>query len=282
MDIIISDEIGFCSGVRLALKKLDELIEKEKDTKIYSIGEIIHNKDVVENYKNKGVIITENLEDTKDGIGVVRAHGLPLSIVNKAKEEGHRIIDATCPFVRKISAIIEEEIKNGFKIFLIGEKDHPEVIASSFDYKEYVTIIDYKNFNPEKLDKLDCNLNKCAVISQTTLEEEIFIEISKYFFKNCYETHVYNTICPATKKRQEAAVEVAKNVDLMIVLGGKKSSNTKRLYEKCSRIKKTLHLERIRELDTNLLRNIQKVGITAGTSTPDWIIEEAIEFLKKY
>lgn len=279
MEVIISEEIGFCSGVRLALKKLDELTEKEKNTKIYSIGEIIHNKDVVENYKKKGVIITEKIEETKDGIGVVRAHGLPMSVVNKAKEEGYKIIDATCPFVRKISSIIEEEIKKGFKIFLIGEKDHPEVIASSYDYRDYVTIIDYTNFKPEEF---NCKFNKCAIISQTTLEEEIFIEIAKYFLSHCYETHIYNTICPATKRRQKSAMDTAKNVDLMIVLGGKKSSNTKRLYEKCSRIKKTLHLERITEIDPEVLKNIKKVGITAGTSTPDWIIEEAIEFLKKY
>ncbi|MCX7820864.1 MAG: 4-hydroxy-3-methylbut-2-enyl diphosphate reductase [Brevinematales bacterium] len=279
MEIVISDEIGFCSGVRLALKKLDELTEKEKNTKIYSIGEIIHNQDVIDHYKNKGVIIAKEIEDTKDGIGVVRAHGLPLSMVNKAKEEGYRIIDATCPFVRKISAIIEEEVKKGFKIFLVGEENHPEVIASSYDYKENITIIDYKSFNPENF---DFKLNKCAIISQTTLEEEVFIEIAKFFLSHCYETHIYNTICPATKKRQRSAVEVAKNVDLMIVLGGKNSSNTKRLYEKCSREKKTLHLERITEIKPDILKNVKKVGITAGTSTPDWIIEEAIEFLKRY
>jgi len=279
MEIIVSDEIGFCSGVRLALKKLDEVIDNEKELKIYSIGEIIHNKSVIENYINKGVIIVEDIEEIKNGIGVVRAHGLPLSVVNKAKKDGYRIIDATCPFVRKISSIIEEEIKKDFKVFLIGEENHPEVIACSYDYKDEITIIDYKSFNP---DNINCHLSKCSVISQTTLEEEIFMDIAKFFISHCYKTHIFNTICPATKKRQKSAVEIAKKVDLMIVLGGKKSSNTKRLYEKCSRIKNTLHLERITEIDKEILKGVKKVGITAGTSTPDWIIEEAIEFLKKY
>ncbi len=278
MEVILSKEIGFCSGVRLALKKLDELIEKNEKN-VYSIGEIIHNKDVIEYYSKKGVKIVDKIEEIGNGTGVVRAHGLPLSVVNDAKSKGFNIIDATCPFVRKISSIIEEEIKNGFKIFLVGEKDHPEVIACSNDYKEHVTIIDYKNFDALNF---SCKFNKCAIISQTTLEEDVFLNIVRKFLEHCYETHVFNTICPATKKRQRSAIEVAKEVDLMIVIGGKNSSNTKRLYEKCSRVNKTIHIERIDELDLNLLKGVKKVGITAGTSTPDWVIEEVVEFLKKY
>lgn len=278
MEVILSDEIGFCSGVRIALKKLDEVLDKGKDKKIYSIGEIIHNEEVIKKYKEKGVSIVDKVEDIGDGVGVVRAHGLPMSVVESARAKGYRIVDATCPFVRNISRIIEKEISEGSRVFLVGEPDHPEVIASSFDYKEHISIIDFNNFIP---DKLNIKAKKCAIISQTTLEEEKFIEIVGFFIRKCNETHVYNTICPAAKNRQKSAIEVAKKVDLMIVLGGQKSSNTRRLFEVCSKFTKAIHVERISEVDKANFDNVKKVGIAAGTSTPDWIIEEAVDYLKK-
>ena len=278
MEIILTKEMGFCNGVKMALKTLDKLI-KDKSENIYSIGEIIHNPDVIKEYERKGIKVLKNIEELNEGIGVVRAHGLPLSIIEDARKKGKKIIDATCPFVRNISKIIEKEIKDGSEIFLIGEKDHPEVVASTYDYKKYVEVIDYENFSPQNF-KLKCK--KCAVLAQTTLEEAKFIKMTTYFIERCSEIHIYNTICPAAKNRQKYAEEVAKKVDLMIILGGKKSSNTKRLFEVCNNFTKAIHIERISELDTEILKGVKKVGITAGTSTPQWIIEEAINFLEKY
>ncbi len=277
MEVILSKELGFCSGVRMALKKLDEVIETHKEEKIYSIGELIHNNEVIKQYEERGIRVVEKIEEIKDGIGVVRAHGLPISVIEKARKNGYKIIDATCPFVRNISRIIEKEIAEGSKIFLIGEPEHPEVIASSFDYRDYVEIIDFHNFIPQKFE----NLKKCAIISQTTLEDDKFIEIATSFVKKCNDVHIYNTICPAAKNRQKSAIEVAKKVDLMIVLGGQKSSNTRRLYEVCNKFTKTIHIERITEAEKSLFENVKKVGITAGTSTPDWIIKEAVNYLEK-
>jgi 4-hydroxy-3-methylbut-2-enyl diphosphate reductase len=278
MEIILTKEMGFCNGVKMALKTLDKLIEN-KSEKIYSIGEIIHNPDVIKEYERKGVKVLKNIEELNEGIGVVRAHGLPLSIIEDARKKGKNIIDATCPFVRNISKIIEKEIKENSKIFLIGEKDHPEVVASTYDYKKYVEVIDYENFSSNNF-KPKCK--KCAVLAQTTLEESKFIKITTCFIEKCSEVHIYNTICPAAKNRQKYAEEVAKKVDLMIILGGKKSSNTKRLFEVCKKFTKAIHIERINEINPNLLKGVKKAGITAGTSTPEWIIEEAINFLEKY
>ncbi|MGC8765783.1 MAG: 4-hydroxy-3-methylbut-2-enyl diphosphate reductase [Brevinematia bacterium] len=279
MEVILSDEIGFCSGVRIALKKLDEVLKTKGKERVYSIGEIIHNEEVIRQYKEKGVDIVDSIEEIEDGIGVVRAHGLPMSIVEGAKAKGYKIVDATCPFVRNISRIIEKEISESSEVYLIGEPEHPEVIASSFDYKEDISIVDFNHFDP---DQLDLKVKKCAIVSQTTLEEDRFIEIAGFFIRKCSETHIYNTICPAAKNRQKSAMEVAKKVDLMIVLGGQKSSNTKRLFEVCSKFTRAVHVERITELDKTTLEGVKRVGIAAGTSTPDWIIEEAVQFLKRF
>lgn len=279
MKVILAKEYGFCQGVRAALDKLDKVIlEAGSLKKVYSIGEIIHNRDVIEHYRSQGVEIASSIQETEGGIGVVRAHGLPSSVIESAKANGYRIIDATCPFVRKITRIIEAEIPNGHPIYLIGEPDHPEVIAATHDHASYVTIVDYKTFNPADY---SAGMKSCAIISQTTMSEIRFQEIVAHFKSICDHVHVHDTICPSTRKRQSSALETAKESDVMIILGGKNSSNTRRLYEICSQITDSYHIERIRELPPEALKGKKIAGVTAGASTPDWIVQEAIDFLSR-
>ena len=276
MKVVLSREYGFCHGVRVALKKLEEVIADNPERSIFSIGEIIHNKDVVSDYKKRGIEIAESIFDIGSGIGVVRAHGLPQSLIEEAKNRGLEVFDATCSYVRNISKIIEKELKDKTPVFLVGEPGHPEVIAATYDFSENVEIIDHKLFDPENFHYPS---DKCAIVSQTTMSEKRFFEIVAHFIQKCNTIHVHNTICPSTRLRQSSAVETARNVDLMIILGGKNSSNTRRLYELCSEIVKSFHIERISEIDLSLFSNARSVGITAGASTPDWIVDEAINAL---
>jgi 4-hydroxy-3-methylbut-2-en-1-yl diphosphate reductase len=277
MTVILASEYGFCDGVRNALTKLDEVMASQKGEKIYSIGEIIHNDDVIARYRAAGVETVESIWDAADGVGVVRAHGLPDSVIANALGKGLRIIDATCPFVRLISRIVKKEIGAGNMIYLVGEPGHPEVIAATSDFGDAVTVIDHANFDPDSFDFVK---ERIVLLSQTTMAEEAFLRIAGEFIKRHHVVTVYNTICTSTRNHQRAAVETAKRVEAMIVLGGKKSSNTKRLAELCAAIVPTYHLERIGDLDPSRLKGLGAVGLTAGASTPDDLVREALEELE--
>jgi 4-hydroxy-3-methylbut-2-enyl diphosphate reductase len=278
MNVIVAAEHGFCVGVKLALKKLDAQIAANPGGKVYSVGEIIHNADVIEHYRSLGVEITGNLDDAKDGPAVVRAHGLPESWIKRAKAAGIEVDDATCPFVRVIDRAITKELAGKSRVYLVGEPEHPEVFAAVHDHAAAVTVIDHRTFDPEEFDyPKGC----VALLSQTTMSVKRFARIVSAFAERCTELHVYNTVCPSTRNRQFSALETARKSDIMIVLGGMKSSNTKRLAELCAEICPTCHVERIGDLDLSVLLGKGTAGVTAGASTPEWIVEEAVEFLRK-
>jgi len=277
MTVILASEYGFCDGVRNALAKLDEVMASETGGKVYSIGEIIHNDDVIARYRAAGVETIETIWDARGGVGVVRAHGLPDSLIASARGKGLRIIDATCPYVRLISRILKKEIGAGNRIYMVGEPGHPEVIAATSDFGDAVTIIDHARFDPGSFDFVK---ERIVLLSQTTMAEEAFLRISGEFIKRHHVVTVYNTICASTRDHQRAAVETAKRVQAMIVLGGKKSSNTKRLAELCAAIVPTYHLERIGDLEPSRLEGLGTVGLTAGASTPDDVVREALRTLE--
>lgn len=277
MTVILASEYGFCDGVRKALAKLDEVLAAEKDGKVYSIGEIIHNDDVIARYRAAGVETVESIWDAEGGVGVVRAHGLPDSVIASAREKGLRIVDATCPYVRLISRIVKKEIDAGNRIYLVGEPGHPEVIAATSDFGDAVTVIDHARFDAAGFDFVK---ERIVLLSQTTMSEEAFLGIAGEFIKRHHVVTVYNTICTSTRDHQRAAVETARRVQAMIVLGGKKSSNTKRLAELCAAIVPTYHLERIGDLDPDALKGVSIAGLTAGASTPDDVVREALARLE--
>ena len=278
MEVIVAKTAGFCFGVKRAVTTVYEEIEKKEGT-IYTYGPIIHNENVVKDLENKGVIVVnskEELKKIKNGIVVIRSHGVGKNIYNLLKKNDLKIVDATCPFVKKIHNIVEEKSKEGYNIIIIGDEKHPEVEGImgwvSTEEKTSVSVIDTE-------DKAEMyhtnNKNKVCIVSQTTFNYNKFNKLVEIIGKKGYDIIVVNTICNATNERQTEAAELAKKVDAMIVVGGRSSSNTQKLYEICKdECNNTYYIQTLEDLDLQRLQTCRCVGITAGASTPNNIIEE--------
>jgi (E)-4-hydroxy-3-methyl-but-2-enyl pyrophosphate reductase len=274
-----SKYIGFCSGVKIAVEKALSTLNEEK--KLYSYGEIIHNKDVVNSLEKKGLIVINDILDYSDNNTklLIRSHGVGKKEHLELVEKGINIIDATCVKVRKIHKIVEEYSNKGFNIIIVGDKKHPEVlgIIGWCNNKESDVIIIESQ---EDVEKLKINpVEKYCLVSQTTFNTNVFSKIVNTITKNNYTNIVINnTICDATKKRQDACVELALRSDVMLIVGGKNSSNTKKLYELSKKVcPNTFYIENYKEIPYKYIDKNTKVGVSAGASTPDWIIEEVIQ-----
>lgn len=275
MQIIVSKYSGYCYGVKRAVSMAQESIEKYDD--IYSLGSIIHNKKAVEKLTDNGLKIVQDIDKEQENI-IFRSHGVEKKFYKFAQENDINIIDTTCTFVKKIHQIVEEQYKKGYKIIIVGSKIHPEVIGIN-SYADYQA-----QFVEEETDISNLvisNDDKYSIVFQTTFNIEKYDSIVNKLKEKIKNIDVHNTICNATKKRQDAALELAKNVDMMIVIGDKSSSNSKKLYDIASSKKKSIFIEDVNQLDIDMFKNIKKVGITAGASTPDFVIDEVIEFLNK-
>lgn len=277
MKIEISKFNGFCSGVKAAVDKANKTLDEEK--KLYSYGEIIHNKDVIDKLNNKGLIVVEDVPFENDAKLLIRAHGVGKNIVEKLEQNNLEVIDATCVKVKKIHKIVEECKNNGYDIIIVGDKNHPEVLGILGWCNNDASIID----SPEELLKLGiASYKKYCLVSQTTFNtatfEKILKTINEHNFSNI---EVHNTICDATRKRQEACVELASRCDVMLIIGGKNSSNTKKLYELSKKVcPNTFLIENYKEIPYNYIDKNTIVGVSAGASAPDWIIEEVIKMLE--
>ena len=265
--ITIAKSAGFCFGVKRAIDLAQDIASKNKD--VYTFGPLIHNPQEVARLEKENIKVIEDYSNIEKGILVLRTHGIPLNIYeNLSQKENIKIVDATCPFVKKAQDIIKELSTDSEQIVIVGEKKHPEVVALvSYGKGKCLVVEDKKDVkNVKKTDII-------YVVSQTTQSpkkfEEIVNEISKIS-----QVKVFNTICRATFDRQSAAEKLAKEVDIMIVIGGKNSGNTTRLYQICSAITTTYHIENIDEIKRDWFNDIKNIGITAGASTPDWIIEK--------
>ncbi len=272
MNIKIAENAGFCYGVMRAIKMADDAIKKYK--KLYSLGPIIHNPQVVEEYEKKGLKVAQDLNDI-DAPVLIRSHGVPPEVYNEINKKGVDYIDATCPFVKEAQDYAKEMFLKGYTIVIFGDKNHPEVKAhlGYTDYNAYIvnTPEEAKNVVAEKI----------GVISQTTQSVERFASVVAELSKNSKQLNVYNTICDATEKRQKSAKKLAKESDIMIVIGGKNSANTRKLYEICSKYcKKAYHIETEDEIQKEWFLDVDNVGITAGASTPSYIIDRVYNFIK--
>ena len=277
MKIEICDYNGFCSGVRAAIDKANNILAQEK--KLYSYGEIIHNKDVVNKLKSMGLVVVDHIPAANDAKLLIRAHGVGKSIVDKFKQSNFEVIDATCVKVKKIHKIVEEHKKNGYDIIIVGDKNHPEVLGILGWCNNEATIID----SPEGLLNMDiARERKYCLVSQTTFNINTFYKILNTIDEhNFLNIEVNNTICTATKKRQEACIELASRCDVMLIIGGKNSSNTKKLYELSKAIcPNTFLIENYKEIPYNYIDKNTIVGVSAGASAPDWIIEEVTKMLE--
>lgn len=275
MEIILSKFSGYCYGVKKAVSVADESIDKYED--IYSLGSLIHNKRAVEKLKNKGLKVIDDIEEKNKNI-IFRSHGVEKKYYDYANKNNLNVIDTTCIYVKKIHQIVEEKYKEEYEIIIVGSKKHPEVIGinSWCNYKaqfvEEIADTDKLNIDEEK---------SYAVVFQTTFNIEKYTKIVEILKEKIKNVEIFNTICSATKKRQDFALQLADEVDMMIVIGDTSSSNSKKLYELANEKVKSIFIEDVTELKDVMFEGVQKLGVTAGASTPDFVIDEVIEYLKK-
>ena len=275
----VAKSAGFCFGVKRAIDMVYE--EAAKGGKVYTLGPVIHNEQVVSDLESKGVKVVDNIESLdagQDTTVIIRSHGVPEEIINRLKEKNIRIVDATCPFVSKIHHIVKEKYNEGYHIVVIGNAKHPEVegvcgwCGNSADVIGSVEEAGkYSNYKDKKL----------CVVSQTTFNYKKFQDIVDILVKKSYDIVVMNTICNATEERQTEAGTIARQSDAMLVIGGKHSSNTQKLFEICKRVcPDTYFIQTLDDLDLKKLQSFRSVGITAGASTPNNIIKEVQSYVR--
>ena len=279
VEVILAKTSGFCFGVKRAVDTVYEQTEKSK--KIYTYGPIIHNEQVVKDLEEKGVEVIESKEELEaltEGSVVIRSHGVSKDIYDLIEKKGLECIEATCPFVKRIHNIVQKESEEGRKIIIIGNDGHPEVEGIKGWSKTPAIVIESK----EEAKEFSCKTEeKICIVSQTTFNYKKFKELVEIFQKKGYDIIVANTICNATEERQKEAIELAAKVDVMIVIGGTHSSNTRKLYELCkSECENTYYIQTLADLQLELPNSVELVGITAGASTPNKIIEEVQNYVR--
>ena len=267
LEVILADYLGFCYGVKRAIKIARE--NAAPDGSACTLGPIIHNPQMVERLKDEGVGTIDCLDDLKRGKVIIRSHGVGPETYEKAEAMGLECVDATCPHVKKAQLSAKELAEEGRFVVIVGEKEHPEVHS----------IVQWAGGNVAVIETVAeaasvPNASRLGIISQTTFSGERFREIVSALLDKSRDIRVMRTICTATDQRQRAARELASKVDVMLVIGGKNSANTTRLAQLCAKTCRTYHIETAEELQLAWFDNIEKIGITAGASTPDWIIKE--------
>ena len=283
-EVIVAKSAGFCFGVQRAVDMVYEEIEKA-DSKIYTLGEIIHNEEVVSDLERKGVSVIDSLRDL-DGIDsgtvCIRSHGVSKAVYDGLKKrQGLKIVDATCPFVKKIHEIVERESALGKEIIIIGDAAHPEVEGILGYARGPVSVINTEEEAREFERKGRDSESEICLVSQTTFNKCKFYKLVEILQKKVYSITTVNTICSATDQRQKEAREIASKVDAMIVIGGRHSSNTRKLYEICSDECRDTRLIQTRDdLSSGFTDSDVCIGITAGASTPHYIIEEVQSYVR--
>jgi len=279
MEVRLATHAGFCFGVKRAVEQVYEQIETGKT--IYTYGPIIHNEEVVKDLENKGVKVIPDIETLKavtEGTVIIRSHGVTKEIYDIIQKKGLECIDATCPFVKRIHNIVKTESAAGKHIVIVGDPKHPEVEGIMSWCSSTLTVLETEKEAQEL--SLPENSEIC-IVSQTTFNYNKFQHIVAILQKKGYNDSVVNTICNATEERQTEAKEIASEADVMIVIGGKHSSNTRKLYEICSKeCANTYFIQTLDDLHLELPKSVGLVGITAGASTPNKLIEEVQNYVR--
>lgn len=269
MKIIIAENAGFCFGVKRAVRIV---LDAAKHGKVYTLGALIHNPPMVEEMRKKGVIAVNDFQGLDGERVIIPSHGISPLVLKKIKPKVKEIIDATCPFV-KIAR--EEAVKLSKKcdqLIIVGDKKHPEIRGILPFLRSNVIVVKDASEVPDK------SFGYCGIITQTTMSEAIFQEVVSRVLNRSKRLKIINTICDATRKRQSSTLKLLKKVDMMIVIGGHNSANTRRLLELCVRNKKQAYqIEDETELEKKWFKGCRKVGITAGASTPPWMIKRIRE-----
>lgn len=274
MEVVVAKTAGFCFGVKRAVEQVYEQIE-QADRQVYTYGPIIHNETVVKDLEAKGVQVLNTEEELlaiTDGIVIIRSHGVGKRVYDILEEKGITVADATCPFVKKIHRIVAEQPAQGRRVIIIGNPNHPEVEGIRGWGADDTLVLE----DASQIDHLPVSKDeKLCIVAQTTFNYKKFQDLVEKFTKKGYDILVLNTICNATQERQVEARRIASEVDAMIVIGSKSSSNTQKLYEICQReCKNTYFIQTLGDLNPECVNSVRSVGITAGASTPNQIIEE--------
>lgn len=276
MNVELAKTAGFCFGVKRAVDTVYQQIEQYRGEKIFTYGPIIHNEEVIKDLRSHGVEVLNDEEELKTAdadVVVIRSHGVAKYIYDILEERGITCVDATCPFVKKIHKIVAEKSAEGSYIVIVGNGEHPEVQGIRGWAGEQVTVVQ----TPEDAERFELpdKDQKVCIVAQTTFNYNKFKELVEIISKKRYDIVVLNTICNATKERQNEARQIAARVDAMVVIGDKRSSNTQKLFEICKEeCLNTYYIQTLDDFDMNQLRSVETVGITAGASTPNNIIEE--------
>lgn len=277
LEVYTAEEAGFCFGVKRAIEMAKDAADDERKLSVYTLGPIIHNPQVVEKLKGLGIKPINSIDDIDEGIIIIRSHGVPPEIITNAKKKGLHILDATCPFVKKAQRYAQLLIEEDYQTIIYGDHQHPEVVGIYGATGKKAIILD----NIADLAKISLK-NRVGLVAQTTKSPDSFKELVSSIIIKVKELKVYNTICNTTETRQLAAAKLARKVDLMFVIGGYNSANTNRLAQICkSTGTPTFHIETVEEIDQQLIVGKEKIGITAGASTPDWLIKEVIEAMSE-
>ncbi len=280
MEVFVAENAGFCFGVKRAVKMAFDAAEQYKED-VHSLGPLIHNPQVVERLSQKGVKKVEALDQIEKGVVILRSHGVSSPrVILDAEAQGLHVIDATCPFVTNAQKYAKQLVDEGYQVVMVGDRNHPEtksVIGHSGS--EILVTEDFEEIK-QALKKYP--KKRIGIISQTTQTFGRFSEIVVKCLEICEEVKVFNTICYATEDRQTEVQQMAEDVEAMVVVGGKNSANTTHLADICrEKGIPTYHIETSREVEDGWFPGMRKVGVAAGASTPDWIIEEVVDRLRK-
>ena len=278
LEVFLANYLGFCYGVKRAIK----IARENAVGKCCPLGPIIHNPQMVERLKAEGVDSADDLSAVSEGTVIIRSHGVGPKVYKEIEAKGLKTVDATCPHVKRAQSAARELVNEGYNVVIIGEKNHPEV-KSIFEWAEKNTTIVETEAEAEKF----APCKKLGIVSQTTVSGTHFKNVVLKLLEKSSDIRILRTICTATYQRQQAAMELAEKVDVMLVVGGRNSANTTKLARLCETKCKTFHIETAEEISPdfftgNVKSNSLKVGITAGASTPDWIIKEVQKRLKDF
>ena len=286
MDIILGKMAGFCPGITNAVKNAEKIVEENKGKKTYCLGELTHNRQVMDKLENRGLTVVDSIEEINDNNKlIIRAHGIKKDVYKKAREKQINLLDLTCIKVLNIHKMVSDYEKRGFYIILLGEKEHPEIMGTySFCGKNSCIVENLEDIDEAIVKCKQSKINNVAIVSQTTFSMkkfDIIVNLVKDKLPKDINLEVNKTICEATKLRQEETEKIAGQVDFMIIIGGKNSSNTKKLYDisrrKCNN---AIMIQTKNDIDIEKLKGVSKVGVMAGASTPKESIDGVIDFLK--
>lgn len=271
MEIIVAKSAGFCFGVKRAINLANECA-CEEGGEIFTLGPIIHNPQEVQRLEDSNIYAKKDIKEIDSGTVIIRSHGVRLDELDAAEAKGLRVVDATCPFVKKAQELVSRLSDEGYPVVVVGEKAHPEVRGLLSYSKGDVRVAE----SPEELKGMP-RVRKIGIVAQTTVPVEKFEAVVSYCLNKASEIKVFNTICNATSIRQKESIELAERTECMVVVGGRNSANTRRLAEICRSIQpSTYHIEVSDEIDPRWFSGVERVGVTAGASTPDWIVEDVI------